>query len=454
MKKYFLILVLSSLSLFAQSGILENYIKLGLKDNLALKQKKFSLEQSIAALDEALGMFFPSIGINARYTRAGGGRDIIFPLGDLFNPIYGTLNALTNSNLFPTNLQNQVIPFLREREHETKLSLIQPIIQPALFYNYGIKSDLSEIKKAERKIYERKLIADIKIAYYNYLKSLKVNQLFLSTIDLVKENLRVSNSLLKNDKVTIDVVYRAKAELSEVEQKQLEAERNVELAKSYFNFLLNKPLESKIEIEDYENTRKIEKNENLENIALKNREELSQLNYAISAAEGTAGLVKSKYMPGLILAVDYGYQGEKYRFGKEDDYWLASLVFSWNLFNGFQDKAKAEQAELEAKKIATQILEIQNQIRLQVKEAVKNYTVAEKTIKSTKERLDSFKKSFRIVKRKYAEGMVSQIEYLDARNKLTQAEVQAIIAQYDYKQKYAQLEQITAIVDLTLYEKD
>ena len=453
MKKIFFILILClQTGIYSQEAILNNYIVSGLKNNLALKQKQFLFEQSIAALDEARGMFFPSIGINARYTRAGGGREINFPVGDLFNPIYGTLNALTHSNSFPTNLKNQIIPFLREKEHDTKLSLVLPIVQPALFYNYGIKSDLTEIKKAEKNVYERKLISDIKNAYYNYLKSIEVNKIFLSTIKLVKENLRVSESLFKNDKITIDVVYRAKAELSEVEQKQMEAEKNIDLAKSYFNFLLNKPMESEI-ISEKEPVDMISIDvDDLEKVALKNREELSQLNYAAEVAKGSVGLAKSKYLPGLVLAVDYGFQGEKYNFTKDDDYWMASLVLSWNLFNGFQDKAKAEQAEIEVKKYAAQVLEIKNQIRLQVKEALKNYEIAKKTIKATEERLESFRKSFKIVKRKYAEGMAPQIEYLDARNKLTQAEVQAVIAKYDLKQKYAMLEQVTALVDLKKYK--
>ena len=452
MKKIFLITLFFVINNFAQNNILDNYIKLGLKNNLTLKQKKFSLKQSIAALDEARGMFFPSIGINARYSRAGGGREINFPVGTLFNPIYRTLNALTHSNQFPTNLQNITFPFLREKEHDTKLSLVLPIVQPALFYNYGIKSDLRKIKEIEKNIYERKLIADIKIAYYNYLKSIEVNKLFKNTIKLVEENLRVSKSLYKNDKVTIDVLYRAKAEVSDVKQKQIEAERNVELAKSYFNFLINKPLESKIEIfADTVNTNKLPEND-FETHALLNREELSQVKLAVDVAEETAKLAKSKYLPGLVLAVDYGFQGEEYKFTEDDDYWMASLVLRWNLFNGFQDKAKKEQAELEAKKLFAQLTEVKNQIRLQVKEALKNYTVAAKTIKATKERLESFRKSFKIVRKKYAEGMASQIEYLDARNRLTQAEVQAIIAQYDFKQKIAVLEQVVALIELKKYE--
>ncbi|MEE9431949.1 MAG: TolC family protein [Melioribacteraceae bacterium] len=452
MKKTFLVFFVLLANVFAQGEILENYIKIGIENNLSLKQKQFSLEQSVTELDEARGMFFPTIDIAARYSRAGGGRDIIFPVGDLFNPIYRTLNTF-HSTLFPTDLENEVIPFVREKEHDTKVSLILPIIQPALFYNYSIKSNLIEIKEAEKNVYVRSLISEIKISYFNYWKSKQVVNLYSNTIDLVKENLRVSKSLFRNDKVTVDVVHRAKAELSEVEQKQIEADRNVELAKSYFNFLLNKPLDSEIEkSNNNEQSLVIKDLPELEELAIINREEFSQLEVANKVAEKSKGLAQSNYYPGLVLAVDYGFQGEKYKFGKDDDYWMASLVLNWNLFNGFQDNAKAEKAELEAKKLSAQILEIKNRVKLQVREAYKNLIVAEKTIQSTKERLESYKNSFRILSRKFTEGMASQIEYLDARNKLTQAEVLAIIAQYDYKQKIAELEQIVALIDLKKYE--
>ena len=40
-------------------------------------------------------MFLPDISMNARYTVARGGRIIEFPVGDLLNPVYITLNMLT-----------------------------------------------------------------------------------------------------------------------------------------------------------------------------------------------------------------------------------------------------------------------------------------------------------------------------------------------------------------------
>ncbi len=155
--------------IFVQENPLEQYIQIGLESNLALKQQEFSLEQSIEVLNEARGKYFPSIDIGARYTRAGGGREIIIPIGDLVNPIYQTLNQLLIAEglppAFPEDIPNETIPFIREKEHETRIRLVQPLFQPAIWSNYGLKSDLNEIEKLRTRMYKRRLVNEIKRAY-------------------------------------------------------------------------------------------------------------------------------------------------------------------------------------------------------------------------------------------------------------------------------------------------
>lgn len=449
--KYILILliVFGFGKTIGQNLIIDQYINEGIQNNLALKQHEFSLQQNLAQLNEAKGMFFPTIDIKARYSRAGGGRDIDILVGDLVNPIHNALNAINPSFGFPGNIQNENIPFLRKEEHETKVSLVQPIIQPALFFNYSINSNLLNIQKLEKDVFKRKLIADIKSAYLSFLKASSGVVLFENALQLLAENLRVNKSLFKNDKVTIDAVHRANAELSEIEQRLLEANNKKDLAKSYFNFLLNRPLDKDVEIE--ENKLKIELNteqSEFEELALTNREELTQFKSLVEIAEDNSGIANSKYYPGLALAVDYGFQGEKYKFSKDDDYWMASLVLNWNIFNGFKDNAQAEKAELEIRKNSLQIIELQNKIRLQVREAYQNTKAAEKIIKTANKQLISSESAFRIINRKYEEGMASQIEFIDAQNQLLQSQISKLFAKYNYLESYSELEKVSAIVDL------
>ena len=452
---FVLLVVLSGWSRTAAAqpapGVLDNYIEMGLKGNLALKQQEFSLEKSLQALREARGMFFPSVSIEVRYSRAGGGRVIDMPIGDLVNPIHNTLNQLLIAHgfspVFPGNIPNEHIPFLRETEQESKLRIVQPVFQPAIYYNLKIKTDLSGIERARLKVFKRQLVEDIKSAYYTYLKTLEIKKLLDNTRVLLAENLRISESLFRNHKVTEEVVFRSKAELSKLDQQLSEAEKNNCLSASYFNFLLNRPMDTEIEVEEGEAKPGLtEYNlEILTNRALAHRGEFEQLRGAIAAARHTANLHGAGLLPTVSAVFDYGVQGENFSFSGKDDYWMGSVLLSWNVFKGGQDAAKKKQAQYEGNRLQTQYDELENQIRLQVKEAFLNLDVAKKTIISNEDTLKSQEEAFSIVTKKYEQGMVPQIEYIKAQNDYTSAGIAHIIAGYDYYIKEAQLERVSAL---------
>ena len=98
-------------TLTAQQRV-DEYVAEGLANNLVLKEKNASLEQSLLVLKDAKSYFLPSLEFGASYTLAKGGRTIDFPIGDLLNPVYTTLNKLTGSNSFPQleNVSNQLLP--------------------------------------------------------------------------------------------------------------------------------------------------------------------------------------------------------------------------------------------------------------------------------------------------------------------------------------------------------
>jgi outer membrane protein len=452
-KFIFLFTFMFGCSAFAQENLLENYISIGLDNNLALKQKEYSLQKSIYELKEARGMFLPSLGIEARYSRADGGRIIEFPVGDLVNPIYDAINntrinAGQNPIPFPT-LENEEIPFLRKKEHDTRLRAVQPVIQPALFFNQKIKGELKEIKALDVLVYKRYLISEIKKSYLIYLKANEVWQLYQSTQKLLEENLRVNEKLVENGKATKEVVYRAQAELSKMEQNVEKAYRDTELAQEYFNHLLNRPAETTIEVAEPSSITPVNltDTEMAGNAAVHNREELKQLDQYITIASNSKKLAGTGFLPNLNLVADYGFQGEKYDFGPDNDFWMVSGILSWNLFKGFQDVNKRQQAEIDKKKLKAAIEEAEQQIRLQAREAYYNVEGAAKSKESSAKGRKAAKESFKIISKKYEEGMASFIEYLDARNTLTAAETTHIINSYDLLINSAELERVTAAYD-------
>jgi len=448
-KVTFLVMIFSAVSPLFSQDALSAYIHTGLENNLSMQQQSFSLLTSLCSLRRARGMFLPSISIEARYTRAGGGRVIEFPVGDLMNPVYQTLNQLLSSQgmtpLFPDYLPNETIPFLREKEHETKVRFVQPLFQPALMFNYSIQKRLHLIQKASKTVFARQLVSDIKTAYFNYLKTIQIEDLLDTTALLLKENLRVNQSLYRNGKATQASVSRARSDIFELEQNRAEAQKNMSVARSYFNFLLNRPLDTPIDTTGIPAVHKhFSVNPGLCSAALENREELFQMKQAIDISQKQIGLSRTAFLPSVTAVADWGYQGESYSFTPRDDYWMASLVVSWNLFNGFQDRNKTRQASLIKHEQELQFEELKNKIVLQVKQAQQNLLVACRSLAAAKSRRSSARKTFSIVNRKFREGIAPQLEYLDARTTMTRAEINAIVSEYNVHIKVAELERVTA----------
>jgi outer membrane protein TolC len=448
-KPLLVILCLAELAIgksLGQDELLQEYIRQGLESNLALQQKTADYNISLQALKSARGLFYPNVSVNARYTLARGGRKIEFPVGDMLNPVYSTLNYLTESEMFPM-IENAEFAFFREREHETKISLVQPVINPKIIHNYQIEKEKVTLQRTDITIYKRELINEIKSAYYNYLKTVYLLRLVDETEVLLNENLRVSRSLYENDKVTQDVVYRSEAELQKVYLGKAEAEKGNKTAKAYFNFLLNKPLNDEIQDFEYDEVPQLSMisdfNAEIDK-GINSREEIQQIETMSSINENYLKLVRSNNYPNVLFAFDYGFQGEEYSFTKNDDFLLASLVLRWPLFEGLRNRAEVQQAKIVQQQIELKQEELENQIKLQIINSYYELQEAVEAIEAAKVQVHAAEKAFRVVNEKFRMGQSQLIEFTDARTTMTSSKQNLIIAVFEFKIREADLERVTA----------
>ena len=435
---------------FGQNTVLDAYISDGILHNHGLKQKQLDFSKNLAALKEARGLFFPDISFNARYTVAKGGRIIEFPVGDMLNPVYSTLNLLTASENFPS-IENQEFGFYRPTEHETKVSMVQPIFNSDLIYNYKIKESYTEISKISVSRYKRELVKETTKAYFNYQKAFYLAQLADTTLLLVKENVRVSRVLFENDKVTIDAVYRSESELSKVEVQKAETKNLVEASKAYFNFLLNRALDENIELMQEEPLPIVLALEEAQDNAIEGREELKHLQQYQQLNRHVVKMHKGKNTPGLFGVVDYGFQGQEYSFSNENDFVLASLVLKWDLFQGAANLQKTKQSKIEGEMLLEAYAEAEQKIRLDV---INNYyavLAAYEAVQASRKQKFSASRAYKLIHRKYKEGQSSLLELIDARTSMTGASANNIIAINEYFIRKADLDYATGAIDLSSY---
>jgi outer membrane protein TolC len=246
-------------------------------------------------------------------------------------------------------------------------------------------------------------------------------------------------------------LYRAKADLSDIQQKLADAKRQQSDTAMYFNFLLNRPLNEDIALDPDSVIADIAipPIDIIMRTGVDSRDELTQMAMGIQAASNNIKLNNSAFVPNVAVAVDYGFQGDNYHFTSRDDVTMVSLIAQWNIFNGGQDCSRRRQAVLDANRLKLQKDELRRQIELQIRQAYDALIVAQQGQETSIDRLQSAKKSFDLASRRYSEGLASQVEYLDARTNYTASGINQILTTYDFVQKYVQLERAAALYDFS-----
>jgi outer membrane protein TolC len=426
---------------------LEPFVREAIRNNLSFQQQRLTHEKSEAAVTQARGLFLPSVSLDARYSEITGGLDF----GDLVNPAYQALNQITGSQQFPTNIDGR-FPYAQE----TRVRVAQPIFQPSVISNYQIQKSLRGLEGARLRAGARALAADVQLAYVNYARAQRVVDLYTNTFELVSEAVRVNERLLENGKITPVALHRAIADRSEIEQQIAEAEQRLAAARRYFNFTLGRtPDDSVALITDSLLVRELDipLEEALQR-ALRAREEIEQADWGIRASEAQERLARSSFLPAISIAVDYGVQGNEYRFDSRNDVTVASLVLSWNLFNGGQDAARRQQAAIDVDRGRIGKQEAEQQIELQVRQAYDGVVVSRKAIHAAQDRVNAARRSFELMRRRHTEGVASQLEFVDARTALTSAELNWILTRHQYVANYIELERVAALRTLDLSEAE
>lgn len=416
-----------------QSAFLDNYIQEGLKSNLQLQQEQLNYERAVQNLKLAQSLFLPQISANANYTLADGGRRINFPVGDLLNPVYSTLNTLTGSNAFP-QIPNVNEQFLPNNFHDTKLRVIQPLFNPEIYFNYKAQKELISVQDAQKRAYENELKYNITAAYYQYLQSEESIIIYIKTRELLTELLKLNQRLVANDKATKDVALNAAYELDKIEFQLAQAVKNNEVAKSFFNFLINRDLSSPIDKDSTIRTSLTAKTalSELTETALRQRQEIRQLQGALDANGQVISLAKgNSYLPKINAVGDLGYQGFKYKFNNDQQYWLAQFSLSWDLFKGGEKRAKVQQAKLDYQVTENRLEQLKKQIELQVIQSYYGLEATHQSYRAAQSGIRNAEKSFQIIRTKYFEGQALLIEYMDAQNKLTTARLAETIGAYE-----------------------
>jgi outer membrane protein TolC len=400
--------------------------------NPGLGQSERMADAADAQGDAAASALRPRVDAKTRYSRAEGGRTIDFPVGDLLNPVYGTLGQITGQpDTFPS-VENQSIAFLRETEQETKLAAYLPLYRPALRDQVRAARLEAGRVRTNTGAVRRAIRAETALSYHRLIAADAAVGILASAGGTLEQAWKTTEALVREGRATPDAAARARAERLGVDQQRREAEQARDTALAAFNVLLDDPLTNAAPvITEADWLAYAERLAALTNTLataarVEAREEIVAAKAAVEAARARLAAARRSRLPGVDLAGEYGWQGEQYDLDDEHDYGIVSVLAEVPLFDGHERRSRAAAARAEVDALEFALQDARRRVELEIDDAARAFRVALTALPVAAERVDAARQALESTTVRYREGRVQLVSFLDARDALTRAQLDAV----------------------------
>ncbi|MGB9642650.1 MAG: TolC family protein, partial [Candidatus Ratteibacteria bacterium] len=420
MKKIiFLFLFITSL-LFAEEILsLEDSIRIAIDNNPKIKISQARIDQAYYQKEIAKTNFLPKISSSFNYTYLGKNRPISF------NPLFPSFKV-TDDNLYTVSFK-----------------VTQPIFTGwKIETAYQVGKESFEKTKIDYETEIQNLVLDVKKAYFNVLKAQRLLETSLRYRESLQNHLKDAKRMFEMGLVTKLDILKTEVALKDAETKITESENFLNLAKSNFNFVLNRPVDHNFIIQDMLEQQEVENDYQWWlTTAMKQRNEIKSFEKVLSIYDKNIKIEKSNLYPQMYFFFNYNFE-KGTQTSREDwnDNWNTGILLSYDIWNWGETQNKIKKAEKSKQEIEKQFELVKNSIEIEVKNAYLNFLSAKKKIEQAKKQIESAEENLRVARLLFNEGMATTTDVIDANTALIQANNNFFNYLYEYQISCAELE--------------
>lgn len=425
----------TSLAQAQTSAVLDEYVRMALTKSPVVQQELLRLEADKTALEHATRLNLPELRLGSSYTLAEGGRRISFPVGDLLNPVYSTLNALTRTNNFP-QIENVNEQFLPNNFYDVRFRAVQPLLNAEIRLNRQIRGVQVTQQEIQVMVVKRTLVKEVKVAYFRYLQSVELVAVYENTLALLQERKRLNETYVRNGVALSSVLLRDDGEIARVEDLLRRSRLQAKTAAALLNYLLGRELETAVISDPLLPSGQWE-----DPVEGRQREELARLQEIQRIQELLVAREKARSKPQMGAQLDFGSQNFDFKWG---GYALLGISLDIPLWNAGRQNLKAQEAQINADIVGVQANDLEKVLQLEIFSARNALETARSTQQSYRGQLPGARRYFEDLSRRYREGGALYLELLDAQTQLTNLETQEVISKYEVLVRYAELERALA----------
>jgi outer membrane protein len=176
-----------------------------------------------------------------------------------------------------------------------------------------------------------------------------------------------------------------------------------------------------------------------EQSARESRPEARQVRLGVSLAQNQTELARTSLLPQISFRV--AFEADRQRFLSQGGAnWLAGASLRWNLFNGFEDKARIAEASEQIARARAQERQVEAGLSLDVRRAYLDLKSTEERIQVAEAAVSGAEENLRIVKNRYENGLSDVTELLRSETALAETRFRRLAAVHDQRLAAAGLE--------------
>lgn len=293
------------------------------------------------------------------------------------------------------------------------------------------------------------------IYYFDVLQYRNLIDVYEEEVLTLQEHLRNVNAQFRVGTVAKVDVLESQVELANAMQNLVNIQNSYDVAVANLNNYIGLPADTIIRPQDALTYRKYDLNlGDCTAYALENRADAAMADYAVKQAESAKKSAKSGWYPSVDAGISKQLNTENMFGHKTNDQWSIGLSASWDIFDGGVTRAQVNQAEaalIRAQEVAAQTRE---QIQLDVQSAFLDLHAAERNIGTTQAAVILGEENYKIAQVRYAAGVGTNLDVMDASRKLTEARSNYFTALYNYNTAKASLDRYMGVpvtIDVVRY---
>lgn len=404
---------------------LEESVRTALDNNYNIKQQEAEYDSAVWARHQARRSFGPTVNWQSTATKMGG-------------KYYDSANL--------------------SRSFGNGFTLTMPIYTGGQLEGAIKAADLAmNANELGLELCKQQVKAATMSAYYQALQAKNQIKVAQDSVNTLTEHLKNVNAQYTVGTVAKSDVLGTQVQMANAEQNLINANNSYDVAIASLNNVMGLPTDTELNLTDSLDYNVYEiPLEECTAYARSNRPDVLMADYQVAIAEAGVQQAKAGYMPKVSAQASKSWAGEDpfgsdetdKRYGQNNN-WTAGVVLSWDIWDNNVTQSKVNQSKAAVAKAEAAAENTRQSGDLEVRTAYLNLKAAEKSINTTQVAVDKAQEDYKIAQVRYAAGVGTNLDVMDAEEKLAQAQTNYYTALYNYNSSKAALDKAMGImVDL------